>query len=292
MRKTRIFSVAVFVIAVVLSQWVQYRQRTVTDTVPPTINMADSAVTISTQDGVDGVLAGVTAEDQRDGDVTNSLIVERLSDFVAEGICEATIAAFDSAGNVTKVTRQVVYSDYVSPRFQMTAPLRFPQGSQEVLYGVTAYDVLDGDLSEQVKISAETDLSMVDAGEYSLEYSVTNSGGDVSKLKATVTLYDPAEEAACPQIRLTDYLVYLKTGEQLNPWDYITEIDVGSRKFEKTSSGVLRCAQGEEADTISSDDVSISNPVDEHTPDTYEIKYSYTSNGNEGSVRLIVVVED
>ena len=289
MRKTRIFSVAVFVIAVIVFEVFQYRQKIAADQIGPVINMAEPSVTISVTDGEEAILAGVTAEDQRDGDVTGSLLVEKLDNLVDGNTRQATIAAFDSAGNVTKTTRTVVYSDYVSPRFQLTEPLRYPVGSDEVLSGVTASDVLDGDLSEQIKASAETNLYYAEKGEYAITFSVSNSAGDVSKLEATVTYYDSTEEAERPKLLLSEYLIYLEAGENLNPRDYLQEIDVGGRNYKKTSSGSLICAQG---DSISSGEVSVENPVDVNTPGTYEITYRYSSGGKEGSVRLIVVVED
>lgn len=288
MRKTRIFSVAVFVIAVIVFQVFQYRQRIAADNVGPVISMAETSVTVSVTDGAEAILVGVTASDQRDGDVSGSLLVEKLDNLVGN-TRQATIAAFDSAGNVTKTTRNVVYSDYVSPRFQLSEPLRFSAGADTVLDGVRASDVLDGDLTDQIKASAETNLYYAEAGEYGITLSVSNSAGDVSRLEATVTFYDSAEEAGRPKLLLTDYLIYIKTGESLDPWDYVQEIDAGGQKFEKTSSGLLKSAQG---DTISSSQVSVSNPVDSNTPGTYEITYRYRAGGEEGWVRLIVVVED
>lgn len=288
MRKTRIFSVAVFVIAVIVFQVFQYRQEIAADNVGPEIRMEETSVTVSVTDGAEAILAGITAEDQRDGDVSGSLLVEKLDNLVGN-TRQATIAAFDSAGNVTKTTREVVYSDYVSPRFQLSGPLRFSAGADTVLGGVTASDVLDGDLTDQIKASAETNLYYAEEGEYAITLSVSNSAGDVSRLEATVTFYDPAEEAGRPKLLLTDYLIYIQTGESLNPWDYVQEIDAEGQKFGKTSSGLLKSAQG---DTISSSQVSVSNPVDPNTPGTYEITYRYRAGGEEGSVRLIVVVED
>ncbi len=291
MRKTRIFSVVVFVLAVVLYVLFQYRQQIAADNTGPTISMDETSVTISVEDGEDAMLAGVTAVDQEDGDVSDSLLVETVSDFIAENTCRITIAAFDSAGNVTKATREIVYSDYIPTRFELSTPLRFAVGSDEILSVVSAYDVLDGDLSEHVKVTAEANLSTAEAGDYQVEFSVMNSAGEVSTLEATATLYDTSRERNCPQILLTDYLVYVKTGEALSPWDYVKEIDVGNLIYEKTASGDLECAQEEDA-AISPGEVSISDNVDYNTPGTYEITYSYTNDIYEGSVRMIVIVEN
>ena len=51
-------------------------------------------------------------------------MVEELSNFIEKGRRQATVAAFDSDNNVTKTVREVIYEDYVSPRFALAEPLR------------------------------------------------------------------------------------------------------------------------------------------------------------------------
>lgn len=58
------------------------------------------------------LLAGVTATDAEDGDVTASLLVEGISGRNDDGTVQVTYAAFDSNHHVTKATRAVRYTDY------------------------------------------------------------------------------------------------------------------------------------------------------------------------------------
>ena len=84
----------------------------------------DSEV-ISVPTGADdaALLAGVTATDAEDGDVTASLLVEGISGRNDDGTVQVTYAAFDANHHVTKATRAVRYTDYTKPRFALTQPL-------------------------------------------------------------------------------------------------------------------------------------------------------------------------
>jgi len=112
----------------------------------------DSEV-ISVPTGADdaALLAGVTATDAEDGDVTASLVVEGISGRNDDGTVRVTYAAFDSNHHVTKATRAVRYTDYVKPRFALTQPLVCRTGGNRVLSSyVTAHDSIDGDLSGRI----------------------------------------------------------------------------------------------------------------------------------------------
>ena len=126
----------------------------------------DSEV-ISVPTGADdaALLAGVTATDAEDGDVTASLVVEGVSGRNDDGTVQVTYAAFDSNHHVTKATRAVRYTDYVKPRFSLTQPLVCRTGGSRVLSSyVTAHDSIDGDLSGRVKIALTDGSSLAITG--------------------------------------------------------------------------------------------------------------------------------
>ena len=79
------------------------------------------------------LLAGVTATDAEDGDVTASLLVEGVSGRNDDGTVRVTYAAFDSDRHVTKATRAVRYTDYTPPRFALSQPLVCRTGGSRVL---------------------------------------------------------------------------------------------------------------------------------------------------------------
>ena len=56
--------------------------------------------------------------------MTGSILVEKLSDLYDGNRRLVTYAAFDSDDNVSKASREIVYTDYSSPRFSLTHALR------------------------------------------------------------------------------------------------------------------------------------------------------------------------
>ncbi|MGN1031069.1 MAG: hypothetical protein ACI4PQ_05645 [Butyricicoccaceae bacterium] len=272
MRRLRFFSIVLFGVAVLSFVVFQCREKIVTDRKGPEITMESDSITVSADADESELLKGITATDDRDGDVTDCLIVESTGHFVDENTRRMTVAAFDSSGNITRGTRDVVYSDYHSPHFTLSAPLRFPLGTEDIMANLGATDQLDGDLSGQVKVAETYTLSDIQPDDYTMEFTVTNSAGDVSRLTATVSLYSSAEETQCPQILLSDYIVYTPVGKKLDPQSYIKEINLGQT-------------------TIDASEVTIEDDVDYQKPGTYEIEYRCTKDKKTGSVRLIVVVE-
>ena len=122
-------------------------------------------------------------------------------------------------------------------------------------------------------------------------------------MPVTVEFYNPVEENSRPVIGLTDYLIYVEKGEEVNPLSYLKNLklytdsyvwDPDEKEFvvDKT---VMEDEEPEyEMPAISVDEISIENPVDTSVPGTYEIQYSFRNYDNikDTSVRLIVVVEE
>lgn len=296
MRRIRILSVIIFLMALAVyggSRFYDWRNG---DDAGPEIIMEEGTETIIVSAFAEegALLAGIRAEDEKDGDVTDSLIIESMSNFIEKGRRTITVAAFDSDNHVTKASREVVYSDYHSPRFSLSQPLKFPAETQNILDGLKAEDVLDGDITGNIKISTEYTLNVSVAGEYPVEFIVSNSAGDVAKLPVTIQIYDVAEENASPQIMLSQYLVYTSVGTPVEPWEYVCRISMGGTEYIKEEDGVLRDSENMQEETsICEDEVSIKGEIDYNTPGVYEIVYQITSeNGRTGTVRLIVVVSE
>ncbi|MCD7760350.1 MAG: DUF5011 domain-containing protein [Clostridiales bacterium] len=270
-----------------------YRLLT-TDSRGPTITMDSQEVTVSVADGDAAILEGVTAQDGTDGDVTDSLVVERMSNFITDGVREATIAAFDSAGNVTKVTRQVVYSDYTAPTVTLSGPLAASTNDTGALLDVlTVTDCLDGDLTGQVQIIFDDNTQSVSAGEFAMRIQVSNSAGDTLDLPVTVRFYSASDETETPRLTLTDYLIYVEQGTEVDPEDYLDTITVGYTTY-TWSAASNAFLSGDDTETIRRYFVKVNDETDTSTPGVYEIAYSYTDrdSGLTGTVRLIVIVEE
>lgn len=295
MRRMRFFSIILFIVSIVVFGVYTIFVWVTQDHVGPRIIISDETLTVSATADEEVLLEGIRAVDKKDGDVTDSLMVESLGHFIEKGRRKMTIAAFDSDNHVTKISKEIIYNDYHSPRFGLNAPLRFPVDTQNILSGMSAEDILDGNLTANIKISSDYSLKVSTPGEYPMLFTVSNSAGDVSELPATVQIYDPEEEARCPQIRLSSYLVYTTPGQALEPWDYLQEIQVGGKEFEKGTDGLLHelHAVDGQAQTIGQNEVQITQDFDYGIPGVYEILYQYISSDDRlGSVRLVVVVSE
>ena len=99
-----------------------------TDNDAPVIYMDAQIPEVSVKDPKSALLQGISAEDERDGDVTSSLVVEKVEMTDSDGTLTVSFAAFDRSGNVAKEKREAKYTDYESPKFVMRAPLLFRNG--------------------------------------------------------------------------------------------------------------------------------------------------------------------
>lgn len=256
-------SAAVFAICILMNQ-------SGSDKNGPKIVMDQEVIEVSIEDDKSVYLEGVTATDKKDGDVTDSLVVESISNFVEKGHRKVTIVAFDSDNNVSRVTREIVYTDYESPRFALNGPLRFAFSDSDYTEGLSVSDCLDGNITNKIRVSYEEGFQYGTPGEYQLTYTVANSAGDALQFPVTVEFYNITNDNG-PKIELTDYLLYIPVGGSVQPEDYLSYVSGGLR---------LR-------------DVTVENNVDVNTPGTYEVVYRVTDeDGLSGVARLIVIVEE
>ena len=242
----------------------------------PQITVTQDELRLSVHDGAEKLLDGVTARDAQDGDVTDSLVVESVRGIVADKRFTVTYAAFDAAGNVTKAQRTVYYEDYTAPRFALTAPLIFREGAADVFAPLEASDVFDGSLKDRIKgtlVSGERQLSQ--AGDYAVEFRVTNSLGDTAYLTAPVQVLPAGNNNA--ELALTSYLVYLKKNAAFMPEAYLEELTAGGQTVALDEGSVP---------------VQIDSDVDMTKAGTYCVDYAASYGQYTAHTRLLVVVED
>ena len=138
-------------------------------------------------------LAGITASDKEDGDLTNKVTVSGTVDTTKAGTYNLTYSVVDSKGLKTTVSVTITVSEKTATN---TAPVINGVANKEIkigsifnpLTGITASDKVDGDLTNKIVISGTVDTSKV--GTYNLTYSVTDSKGLVTTAKATITVVD------------------------------------------------------------------------------------------------------
>ena len=249
------------------------------DTRGPGITFSSEELVISVRDDRSKLLEGVTAKDDRDGDVTGSVLVETISAIRSDHSVSVTYAAFDKAGNVSKAVRTVRYSDYEPPRFGLKGPLMFRSGiSADPFAYIEAWDPLDGDLSSRVKVvmrSGESSISTV--GIYEVELRVTNKMGDTAKLTVPLEVYTNGTYNAT--VQLADYLIYMKKGETFDKNAYFEGITIGGRIY-----GADELPEGTR--------LRIDSDVRSGVPGVYTVDYTVTYGDYKGCSRLIVVVEE
>ena len=182
----------------------------------------------------------------------------------------------------------ITYRDYHQPRFQFESAMNFRTGEENFLEGVTVSDVLDGDLSGSIKFSQGFSVMTDVPGDYAVKMEVTNSAGDTAYLPITVTIYDSSSYSQTPQIALTEYVVYVKTGQKLKLEQYLDTVTLLGTEYRVVSGNDIT------ADTIGSGKIKMSDKnVAYDKPGVYEAEYSMRSEeGKLGMTRLIIVVED
>ena len=134
---------------------------------------------------------GFSATDNYDGDLTRQ--VNRKE---ADGIVSYTVT--DSSGNTTSVTRTIRYIDPEIPQIHLEGgQIAFIlAGDNYAEPGYTAVDAADGDLTSAVVATGVVDN--LNAGVYTLQYTVSNSRGMTAKLDRTVYVIPRSEDNPNP----------------------------------------------------------------------------------------------
>ncbi|MEQ8196994.1 MAG: immunoglobulin-like domain-containing protein [Clostridiaceae bacterium] len=178
MRSLRRVIIIIFILTWGLFGAYVYNLDKSSDNVPPEISFTKDTMAVSVHASAGDLSEGVTAIDNKDGDVTSSVLIEGISRFTDGKRKIITYAAFDSGRNVSKKTRTITYTDYQPPKIQLIRELKLNWGrSFNLLEYVKAVDVIDGDISNKIIIK-ESDLNMNKEGIYKITLSVTNSSGD------------------------------------------------------------------------------------------------------------------
>lgn len=237
--------------------------------VGPTISCASDTLEVSVSAGEAELLAGVTASDRQDGDLTGEVRVLAVSKFTTPGTAKITYVVFDKDHNMATVTRKLQYTDYTSPVFTITQPLIYGQNATiELLDRIRVTDVIDGDITHAVRVSLKHTTSYPEV--YTVDVQVTNSMGDTVQLTLPIICQESTLNRA--EVRLSSYLTYIDAGSPFDPNAYLIAVETPD------GYGYTR-------------DVQISGTVDTHTPGTYQVFYSYRDENFSGTSILTVVVQ-
>ena len=284
MKRTYILLSIVMAAAIALFGAYLVMTRNFKDTTPPVITVEEQMLEISVKDDQDILMTGITATDNRDGDVTASLLVESVYGITEDHVTTVTYAAFDRAGNVSKIQRKVRYTDYRAPRFELDTSLCFPYNSGfDLLEYVGAQDVIEGDIRRRVRATLVSDTrSINEIGAHVVRMQVTNSLGDTVEIDFPVEVYDPEWYTA--SVKLDEYLVYLEHGDSFDPEKYLDAFVV---RGEDTDISY------QIPDNILCD---INSNVNTRVPGVYRVIYTLTRTINmttfSGQAVLVVIVQE
>lgn len=271
MKQLRVATVILFIAVFCVFSWFYLDEKKHRDTTCPTIQVEPDTLNVSIKDGTDKLMQGVTAYDAKDGDLTDSVLIESISSFSEDGTCTVTYAVADADDHVAKNTRRITYTDYTSPRFVLNQALVVPVGTiLRVNTLIGAEDCIDGDISDKILLTA-TNYQASSAGIFSLSLQVSNSKGDIAELD--LPIYVEEADARAPVIRLSEYLVYVPKGTTPDFASYIDSITSDYSALEE--------------------DVLISSEYEPEVPGVYQIHYrAWDVQGREDHTVLTVVVEE
>ena len=161
------------------------------DTTPPVITLTgDNPQVIEA--GSAYVEMGATATDNRDGDLTDAIVIDaRQVDSSVPGNYVVHYDVSDNAGNDSRLSRTVIVQDTTPPVITLTGdnPQVIEAGGAYVEMGATATDNRDGDLTNAIVIdTSQMDTSV--PGSYVVHYDVSDNTGNDSRLSRTVFVQD------------------------------------------------------------------------------------------------------
>lgn len=270
MRIMRISVVVLFILTLITFFGFFIFQKKNEDNTIPEITIENDFIEVTCDATNEDFLKGIKANDEKDGDLTDEVIVESVSRFIEPGVCEVKYAVCDSNNHVAHATRKVHYIDYEAPKFKLNNSLCFSLYENiNIASYIGAVDSIEGDISGNVVITSPDYTSSV-PGIFTLELSVANKKGDTSTLSLPLIMED--RNLSAPVIKLKDYLIYIDKNQEVDFEEYIVEAT-------------------DKNDRDLTDKIEIDDNVNFEKSGTYTVHYFVTdSNGAKGHSVLNVVV--
>ena len=238
------------------SQFYLYR---LIDKTPPTISCQEDELWLSVSATQQQLLRGVSARDDRDGDLTDRIIVQGITPLLEGDVARVTYVVFDSSDNMASCQRTIHYTDYEEPHFFLTAPLIYPAGTEiRLLDRLGAVDAAGEDISGSIRVTSQN-VSFNSEGLYHITVQAIDALGDTEIL--TLPLVINNQMAEHQELTLTDYILYLAKGDAFRSEDYI----VYTEKENARKSEIKKFLSS----------VKVEGEVDTGVPGVYEVSYTY-----------------
>ena len=187
---------------------------TVVDTTAPVIDcdtvnieLAENQTTITAEE----IKLDYKATDNYDGDLT-----EKVKISVEDMVCRLTVS--DSSGNETVKELNIIPNDDEYPTLLLsgTSTYFLHVGTDFKEPGFSAKDNRDGDLTKSVKVS--NNINKDAAGEYRVDYTVSDAAGNVTKLSRKVVVYGAANADSFNDVPANGKVVYLTFDDGPGPY--------------------------------------------------------------------------
>ena len=267
----RIIILALFIIVFLAFVYSFIQQHKDVDKTLPVITVPEETLDVPLDAKNEDFLAGVTAYDEKDGDLTDRIMVESVSKFIdiKRGLCRVTFAVSDSDRHVASASRKVHFVGYKSPKFSASRSLCYSiYEAIDLSTAIHAKDKIEGDLSSNVVITSSNFESGL-AGSYSIVLKLTTEKGDTITEEIPLIVEDRPLNA--PTIELKDYLIYHKLGESINLKSYlVSAIDAMDEKL--------------------TEKVNIASNLDVNKPGIYTVNYYATDALSRTGHSVLVVI--
>ena len=271
MRYLQIVTAVLFVLSLVFALWANGQYYSKLNTDYPVLESQQERLEISVKDPPEAMLAGLTAQDATDGDLTDKILVASVSHFLEPGTVSVKYVVFDSHHNAATLTRKVHYTDYQPPKFSLEkAPVYTVGSAFDLLEYIHVTDAIDGDISDRIRVISNM-VNNYSVGNYPVVLEVTNSCGDVAQLQLWVKFQSKEPTA---MVKLHRYVVYMQQGDTFEPMRWLASV---------TDRDLL---------ALSEEKVEVLGNLDVNTPGTYQLTYSYEDGTLSGQSSLTVIVTE
>jgi len=239
-------------------------EKRIEDVIAPKIEGA-TGLTVPASQSFD-LYKGVRVIDETDGDVKELLSVTGNLDLNRPGRYSLIYTARDLSGNQSEVKRIITIKDMTRPVIEGADDLILAVNERfRPKRNVTASDNVDGDVTEQLKISGTVSTDKV--GVYPVTYSVQDAAGNKRTLIRKVTVKDTTAPVLKGAVSKT-----IKRNSLFNP-----------------SAGVTA---SDEVDGVLTNQIKITGRVDTKREGIYPLTYRVKDrSGNETVVQIKITVK-
>ncbi|MDM0612557.1 DUF5011 domain-containing protein, partial [Clostridium perfringens] len=214
-------------------------------------------------------MAGVTAEDKEDGNLTNKIkIISNNVDIKIPGVYKVVYEVTDSQGATSTKTITVTVLSNDAPVISGTDNISIKEGDAfDPMAGVTATDTEDGNVTDKIKVEGSVDVNK--PGKYELTYTVTDSDGNTTTVKRVVTVNPKMVEINNAPIIIAENKT-IKVGDTFDPMAGIT-------------------AEDKEDGNLTNKIKVIKNNVNTNIPGKYEVVYEVTDSQGVTTTKSITI---